>query len=290
MLIWIDLANSPHVATFEPVVERLRNDGYDVALTVREHAQTLPLAIDAFGESALEQIGGSSPPGRVAKGKAIGGRALALERYARATRPDLALSHGSYAQIIAARASRTPSVTMMDYEFQPANHLSFRLASTVVVPEVFPADALSRQGGRARKVVRYPGFKEEIYLGRRAPDAAVLAQLGLDPARIIVVLRPPPEGALYHRSGNDEFERVVTEASRRDDLEVVALPREKAQIARYAELPGVLVPDRPVAGWDLLANADLMIGAGGTMNREAALLGTRPTRCSPASLRPSTRS
>ena len=163
---------------------------------------------------------------------------------------------------------------MMDYEYQPANHLSFRLANTVVVPEVFPADALSRQGGRARKVVRYPGFKEEIYLGRRAPDASVLAQLGLDPAKIIVILRPPPEGALYHRSGNDEFERVVAEASRRDDLEVVALPREKAQIARYADLPGVLVPDRPVAGWDLLANADLMIGAGGTMNREAALLGT----------------
>lgn len=274
MRVWIDLANSPHVATFEPIVERLVGEGIEVVLTARDHAQTLDLAKDAFGDEAIRHVGGASPPGRIAKGATIAARARALHRFSRDVRPDVALSHGSYSQIVAARASRVPIVTMMDYEFQPANHLSFRLADTIVVPDVFPGAVLRRQGGRASKVVRYPGFKEELYLERHEPDPVVLTQLGLDPGKIIVVLRPPPEGALYHRSGNDQFERVLHEAARRDDLEVVALPRAADQVARYAGHPGVVVPARPVAGRALLACADLMIGAGGTMNREAALLGT----------------
>jgi predicted glycosyltransferase len=163
---------------------------------------------------------------------------------------------------------------MMDYEFQPANHLSFRLAQTIVVPEVFPSRELRRQGGRERKVIRYPGFKEELYLGRFEPDQTVTALLGLDPVKVILVLRPPPEGALYHRSGNDAFEDVFEEAALRDDLEVVVLPRSSEQAEKYRGRRGVHIPERAVPGRDLLACADVMIGAGGTMNREAALLGT----------------
>ena len=274
MRVWIDLANSPHVALFEPIVERLKADGADVTLTVRDHAQTLELAIDAFGGESLLVVGGSSPAGRFAKARTIAGRARALHRYARNARPDVAISHGSYSQILAARAARVPVVTMMDYEFQPANHLSFRLANTVVVPEVFPDAELRRQGAGKRKVVRYAGFKEELYLGRYEPDPAVLAELGLDPDKIIVVFRPAPEGALYHRAGNAEFERVFTETASSDNLQVVALPRSPDQRERYTGRRGVIVPARPIAGRALLAFADLMIGAGGTMNREAALLGT----------------
>src|SRR4029079_8960987 len=128
---------------------------------------------------------------------------------------------------------RVPVVTMMDYEFQPANHLSFRLADTVVVPEVFPDVELRRQGAGKRKVVRYPGFKEELYLGRYEPDPGVLEELGLDPGKIIVVFRPAPEGALYHREGNVEFERVFSETASSDNLQVVALPRSADQRERY---------------------------------------------------------
>lgn len=272
--VWIDLANSPHVAMFEPIVERLTNDGHEVLLTARDHAQTLELAVSTFGKGRIRVIGDRSPAGRLEKGATIVRRAQELRSYARAARPGLALSHGSYAQILAARTARIPVMTMMDYEFQPANHLSFRLAHTIVVPQIFPAAELHRQGGRERKVVRYQGFKEELYLGRHAPDPTVAGLLDLDPAKVIVVLRPPPEGALYHRAGNDAFERVLDDATLRDDLEVVALPRSPEQARRYGGRRGVHVPERAVSGRDLLACADVMIGAGGTMNRESALLGT----------------
>ena len=272
MRVWIDLANSPHVATFEPVVARLRRDGAGVVLTVRDHAQTLELARRSFGD--VTPVRGESPAGWAAKGLEIVRRAERLRRFALETEPDVALSHGSYAQLLAALAARVPGVTMMDYEHQPANHLSFRLARRVIVPEIFPSEQLRRSGGRPRKIVRYAGFKEELYLDRFVPDPAVLDELGLDRARVIAVLRPPPEGALYHRMTNDRFEELLAQAVGQPDLQIVLLPRVREQAERYRGRDGVVVPERPVDGRSLLAFADLTIGAGGTMNRESALLGT----------------
>jgi uncharacterized protein len=271
MRVWIDLSNSPHVALFEPVVERLHAKSAMVVMTARDHAQTVELARQAFGD--IHVVGGESPRTKPRKGFSIAARATALLRVAKRTRPDVALSHGSYAQVLAARAARVPAVTMMDYEFQPANHVSFRIADRVVVPRIFPDAALRRFGGREHKVVRYEGFKEELYLGTFRPKDSVLSELGLNPARVIAVMRPPPEGALYHRTGNDRFDRLLIEATAREDVQVVLLPRLSEQAEAYARRPGLIVPERPVDGRSLLAHADLMIGAGGTMNREAALLG-----------------
>jgi uncharacterized protein len=273
MRIWIDLANSPHVPLLVPVVAALRDDGHDVLLTARDHAQTIELARQRFDD--VRVVGGQSPPGRTAKAITLARRAEELLRFARRERPEVAFSHGSYAQVAAARLARVPPVTMMDYEHQPANHLSFRLARRVIVPDVFPASALRRFGARPSKVVRYPGFKEELYLSGFRPDPAVLTELGLDAEHVIVVMRPPPEGALYHRMANDRFDEVLASALARNDVEIVLLPRTSEQEARYRALSQrIRIPGRAVDGSSLLALADLAIGAGGTMNRESAILGT----------------
>jgi uncharacterized protein len=272
MRVWIDFSNSPHVRLFEPVVRAFRAKGWDVVLSARDHAQTLALASERWDDLAV--VGGSSPSGRAAKGRAVLVRSRDLARFARSARPDVALSHGSYAQIVAARSLGIPAVTMMDYEHQPANHLSFRLATRVIVPDAFPAASLRSQGARAEKVVRYSGFKEELYLADFAPDPAVLSELGIDRDRLLAVFRPAPAGALYHRSANERFDHILEEAARREDVQVVLLPRWDAQADVYGALPSVRIPARAVDACSLMAAADLVIGAGGTMSREAALLGT----------------
>ena len=274
MRIWIDLANSPHVPLFDPLVRRLERDGHQVLLTARDHAQTVALAARRF--RSFRVIGGPSPAARSAKGRQIVARAEALRRFARSRRPQVAFSHGSYAQILAARAAGIPTVTMMDYEHQPANHLSFRLARRVLVPQAFPAAALRRCGARGAKVVRYPGFKEELYLTGFEPDPAVLAEVGAEQRdRVLAVFRPPPEGALYHRMGNVRFEEVLAAAEREARVDVVLLPRSPAQAERLRALaPGARVPGSAIDGSSLLALADVVVGAGGTMNRESAILGT----------------
>ena len=270
MRVWIDLANSPHVPLFVPVVQALEERGDELVITARDHAQTVPLAAELW--PTLTVIGGESPAGRVRKASSILSRATALRRFARTSRPDVALSHGSYAQIVAARVARVPAVTMMDYEHQPANHLSFRFARRVIVPATFPEANLRRFGASRRKVIRYEGFKEELYLAGVAPDPSLLLSLGLDPDRVTAAMRPPPEGALYHAHGNPRFDAIL-EHVLSEGGQVALLPRTSEQAARYRR-PGVAIPERPVDGRALLATVDLTIGAGGTMTRESALLGT----------------
>lgn len=272
MRVWIDLANSPHVHLFGSLVDDLRGDGYDVLLTARDHAQTLELARQRWPDVTV--VGDESPGGVIRKGAVLGRRAVALQRFARQAKPDVALSHGSYAQIVAASLSRVPSVSMMDYEHQPANHVGFRLARRAVVPTFFPDAALRRFGASRAKVLKYEGFKEELYLAGFQADPKVLDDLGLTSGRVIVVMRPPPDGALYHRSPNLRFDELLEEACRREDVAAVLLPRMAKQADRYRTRPGVVVPAQAIDACSLLASADLTIGAGGTMNRESALLGT----------------
>ena len=271
MRVWIDLANSPHVAVFEPVVKEVTARGGEVVLTARDHAQTLSLA--RLSWPGVIVVGGPSPAGVVAKGASVAGRAVALARLARELKPDICVSHGSYAQVLAARAIGKPALTMMDYEAQPANHVSFRLAQRVLVPESFPARALRRFGASPRRTRRYPGFKEDLYLAGFVPDPTLRSSLGID-GEVLVVMRPGPEGALYHRGINERFDAILESARAEPSVVPLVLPRNDSQRRRYSELPGVLVLSEPVNGRALVACADLVIGAGGTMNRESALLGT----------------
>lgn len=269
MKVWIDLANSPHVPLFGVLTTSLEHRGDEILLTARDHAQTVELARDRWGDVYV--VGGASPAGRVGKSAALARRVERLRKFARRERPDVALSHGSYAHVVAARLAGVPIVTMMDYEYQPANHLSFRFSNAVVVPSVFPTAEAKRFG--ARRVITYDGFKEELYLAGFRPDPNVLPSLGVDAQKVVAVFRPPPEGALYHRGGNDRFEALLSEALADRGVEVILLPRTAEQRTQYSA-SGAVIPSRAIDGSSLLASADVVIGAGGTMSREAALLGT----------------
>jgi predicted glycosyltransferase len=272
--VWVDLSNSPHPILFEPIVDELRADGHEVVLTARDHAQTVALATERWPE--VRVIGARSPKGRAAKSRAVAGRAAALAWFGRRERIDVAVSHNSYAQAVAARALRIPCVTAMDYEYQPANHIAFRFADRVVVPDDFPQRMLRLEGARPKKVWRYSGFKEEVYLHRFRPDPSVLDELGLERDEPFFVGRPSPAGAAYHQFENPLFDSALAQVLGREDARVVFLPRRPEDVRAYDGVPAErrIVPERAVDTRSLLHYARALLGAGGTMNREAALLGT----------------
>jgi predicted glycosyltransferase len=272
MRVWIDIANAPHVRFFGPVVDRLRDDGDEVFLTARAHRETPVLARERW--PSIELDGASSPSGRIGKGVAIAGRVSHLVRRARAFRPDVALSHNSYAQIAAASALRIPAVTAMDYEHQPANHVAFRLARRVVVPDAFPDSSLRHAGASPGRVRRYEGLKEQLYLGLSATPTDQIDQLGVPTGARLAVVRLPPDGALYHRSENPLVAGVIDELLATGHT-VVVLARSVEQRAAWRERRAdtLIVPDPPVDTRSLLQQADIVVGAGGTMTREAAVLG-----------------
>jgi predicted glycosyltransferase len=269
--VWIDLTNSPHVLAMRPAIALLQERGAEVEVTARDYAQTLELC----ARHGIEH----TPVGRHRGGrlgpKAVGlaSRSAALVRWARRRRPfDLALGHGSNDVTVAAALLRIPCTTTFDYEWATVQHnLNCRLARAVVVPDAIPAERLYRYGAR-HKLHRYPGLKEEYYLADFEPDPAVLDELGLDPDRPLVVVRTPPDVSLYHRFHSELFAGVLERLRADRETQAVVLPRTAAQRAELP--PGFVVPALAVDSQSLTAFADLVISAGGTMNREAVALGT----------------
>ncbi|MBJ7330698.1 MAG: DUF354 domain-containing protein [Solirubrobacteraceae bacterium] len=269
MRVWIDLTNSPHVLVMRPIVELLKADGHEVRVTARDFAQTLGL-LERFGID--HEVVGHHRGGRVAA-KAVGlaSRSTALVRWAARKKFDLALGHGSNDITVAARLLRIPCATTFDYEWAKVQHtVNCRLAQAVVVPDVIPPERLYPYGAKG-KIRGYEGLKEEYYLADFEPEPAVLDELGLDPALPIAVIRTPPAVSLYHRFENDLFGGVL---ERVRGQQAVVLPRTPEQREELTKAGGFIVPERAIDAQSLIAYADLMVSAGGTMNREAVALGT----------------
>lgn len=277
MRIWIDFGNSPHVPFFRPLVTEFEQRGHFVETTARDFAQTVELArATGFAPVVIGEHGGRKLSGKARK---LIGRVGGLVNWARGKKFDLAVSHNSHEHLVAARVLGIKSVTLMDYEHHPANHLSFRLASRVIVPRAYPEEALRRSGARAEKVRRYDGIKEDVYLADFTPDPEfknTLNALGISPQNILVVARTPADFALYHRFENELFDEMLDHLSGRDNVKIIVLARTQAQRAQLAArhtADNIIWVRTALDGANLIAAADLVVSAGGTMNREAAALG-----------------
>jgi predicted glycosyltransferase len=273
--VWVDMSAPAHVLVLRPLITRLEAEGHSVAITSREYAQTQQL-LDLHGlpHTPIGRHGGAS---RVRKAYRLGARTSGMLSYGRGRGFDLALAHGSNDLAIAARSLGVPEVNMHDYEYAVTQHrIGCRLARRVMFPESVPAERLRRFGVRPDKYFPYPGLKEEYYLADFEPDPEAIAKLGADPDRVVVIVRPPPDVSLYHRKSNPLFPQVLERLGRDEGVHAIVLPRTEDQ-RRYIKslrLPSLIVPDAAVEAQSLVALADLVISAGGTMNREAAALGT----------------
>lgn len=275
MRVWIDITAPAHVLVFRPLVRLLRERGADVEITARHYAQTVELLrLHGLDAELLGTHGGGSSLGKL---QAMASRLPALLRWSRGRRFDVALAHGSHELTIAARLRGLPSATTFDYEFATVQHqLGCRAATRVVVPEAIPPQRLRPYGVRPPKLVRYPGLKEEYYLADFEPDDGAAESLGLDRSRVLVVVRPPADVAAYHlRLVNTLFPRMLDRLGRDPDVQAVVVPRgdEQRSAVRGLRLPSLVVPEGAVDAQSLIALADLVVSAGGTMNREAAALG-----------------
>jgi predicted glycosyltransferase len=275
MRVWIDITAPAHVLVFRPLVDIMRARGDEVGITARDYAQTLQL-LELRGLEADEVVGRHGGRSRLQKARQMTHRLGALRKWARGRDFDVALAHGSHELTISARRLGIPSSTTFDYEFATLQHqLGCRAATRVVVPAAIPPERLRPYGVRPPKLVQYPGLKEEYYLSDFAPDRSLLERFGVDSARVLVVLRPPPDVSLYHRHSNPLFPQTLEHLGRSEDVHAFVLPRtdEQREYVKGLALPSVIVPEDAVDAQSLIALADLVVSAGGTMNREAAALG-----------------
>lgn len=274
MRVWVDMTAAAHPLVLRPIVERLAERGHQVEVTARDYGQTLGILERlGIGYEAFGSHGGASV---VRKAGALAGRSSLLTRWARPRRFDLALAHGSVDLALVGALLRIPTVQMQDYEWAGLQRrISWRAARRVVVPNAIPVERLESSGASEAKLFRYPGLKEDYYLAGFEPDAGAVEDLGLDRRRLLVVVRPPPETSAYHER-NPLYEAVIDRLAAEKEASAVVIPRTIEQGRRLRERAGrtIVVPDRAVDAQSLIAFADLVVSAGGTMNREAVALGT----------------
>jgi predicted glycosyltransferase len=272
--IWIDLDNTPHVPFFLPIIEELQARGFKIVLTARDSYQVCQL-LD-FHRLSCQVVGRHWGKSRILKVAGTCFRAAQLVSLALREKPDVAVAHGSRAQTLTTLLTGIPRISIFDYEF--ASVMGFLHPDWAFVPQLIPPSVEIKA---KKQVLRYPGIKEDVYIGRLEPNATVKDQLGLSHSDLIVTVRPPASEAHYH---NPEAESLLDAAleflTGRPDVSVILLPRNERQNAalrkRWSEWIAkrrIIIPGHAVDGLNLIWFSDLVISGGGTMNREAAALG-----------------
>ena len=272
--IWVDLDNSPHVPFFRPIIDELKKRNYEVFLTARDAYQVREL-VEFYGMAA-KIVGKHYGKHKTLKALGTCWRALTLTALMRKEKPNLAICHGSRGMLMTSRLLGIPCLIIMDYEFSA--EMPFVKPNWLMVPSVV-SEAASKHGSR---ILKYPGIKEDVYLSKFQPDRTLRKRLGIAPEDLLITVRPPATEAHYH---NPEAEMLLAEALRRfvgeRDTTILLLPRNKRQDAELRSIWAqditsgkIVIPAHVEDGLNLIWNSDLVISGGGTMNREAAAMGT----------------
>lgn len=272
--VWIDLDNSPHVPLFLPIIEELKQEGVDLTLTARNMYQVCELL--EFFKLRCKVIGGHWGKNKFLKVLCNLLRVVQLAPTVLMSRPDLAISHGSRAQVLLCKLLGIPTMMMHDYEH--STKTGFLEPDWVLMPDVIPDGAMSKH---TDKVLRYPGLKEDVYIPTFEPNPSILTELGISPNDLVVTLRPPATEAHYHNPESEVlFAETVRLLASTPNVRAVTLPRNARQghqlREEWSELIAsgrMLIPSTAVDGLNLIWFSDLVVSGGGTMNREAAALG-----------------
>ncbi len=254
-MIWIDVVNQPHVRFWRRFLHFYRGD---VLITVRDKGNLAEMAELFLGDVLTVGRWGKD---RLDKLLAFAERVKELTKLVQG-RVNLALSKASPELARVAFGLGIKSVIANDNDLPPytVSKLTFPLASLVLIPECYSGPTFSAKDRRFSGTFEVSHVLDYL---ERGP----VKEFGLEEE--YMVARPPPK-SFYLDMPSDWFVKLVRKVSRELRLKVVYIPRE-------GERPeGFIIPEEVVDGIDLIRGSALVLGAGGTMTREAALLG-KPT-------------
>jgi len=275
-MLWFDLDNSPHVPLFRPILKELSRRNISYFITARDFAQTKELLNYYNIEHTL--IGTHAGKNKIKKLINIFIRSYELNSLIKSKNITLAVSHGSRSQLLLTKKLRVKSVLMLDYEFTESK--IFNLLSTyLLIPVFIPDTRLKQLGFNLKKIIRYNGFKEEIYLRDFQVIPNFRKILGVDDDKVLIIIRPPSFVSNYHhRKSELLYYEGLKYFSKIKDVVCLVVSRIEADKKfvkeNFNNSLNIKILDKVVDGLQLLYAADIVLSGGGTMNREAALLGT----------------
>jgi hypothetical protein len=270
MKIWIDLTNSPHVNFFEQMIRDLEKK-HEIIITCRSLSNTIELLdLHSFKYSII-----GSHYGKSSVKKALGFfvRIAQLYGFLRKKQIDVAISHSSFYSPVVAKLLGIQSIYLNDNEHAIGNYISFLFATKVMVPEFLSRDKVRRQWASDNKIIAYPGVKETVYLWDYHPGLPTSFRLDNPSGKPVVFVRPEPWTAQYYSGACCFMDNLLLGLCGR--YKIVLLPRGKDQEEYYRQerFAGIVIPEVSLSLPEIMESCSLFIGAGGTMTREAAVLG-----------------
>lgn len=276
-MIWFDFDNSPHVQIFKPILQRLESLCIDYQITARDFAQTINLL--QLYNLDYREVGRYGGKNKFSKIINLITRSNELINFIKGKNIIKAVNHGSRTQVIAAKRLGIKSIVMMDYEYTE-NRIFNYFSDYILVPQIIPDSRLKETGFNLKKILRYDGLKEEIYLEKFIPSKKFRDCLNVNIEDILVIVRPPSMTSNYHNKFSENILlKILVKLSQMKDISVIIVPRtglDKKFIESKIKLSeNIRFLDKSVDGLQLLYASDISISGGGTMNRESALLGTK---------------
>ncbi|MBE6493442.1 MAG: DUF354 domain-containing protein [Methanosphaera stadtmanae] len=280
MKVWIDIVNSPHVRFFNGIIKKLKNDGHEVLITARDFSNIHDL-LDIFG---LEYIS-IGDHGVTLEEKLLSStkRAYELSKFISKQNIDIAISKHSIEMPRVAFGLGIPNIFILDNEHATAaNRLTLPLTNKLIIPEIFDVWNTIKFGMNPNNIIKYEGTCEVTHLEDFEYNENILEDLDIKINKNkIILMRPEPSLASYLDSDctKSVLSPIIDEL--KDEAEILVIPRFKTQAEIFKNIDNVQVIKTPVDTFSLMKRVDLVIGAGGTMNREAALLNTPVISCYP---------
>jgi len=252
-LIWIDITNLPHVLFFREFIRRS-----DCLVTTRVFGALTDL-LDANG---IEHVVVGRHGGAERRSKLLESTRRVEELTKLLSRFDIevALAKHSVELPRVAYGLGIPSVFVLDNEHaEQQNRLTLPLVSSIVSPKALDRRIVFKQGADARRLNTFYGVCETRHLAGFKPDRSVVEGYGE-----YIVVRPEPYMAAYFRS--EARTQTLIEQLASLGYRVIVLPRGGERYDHAINLEAV-------DSLNLLYHAKAFFGGGGTMCREAAILG-----------------
>ncbi len=278
--ILFDLDNAPQIPAAIPIAEALAKMGHQVLFSVKNRSRAWELMqlhnrqFFKFKDSEHSHIAG----------KAIStiSRALSLTHLIKKHKITRAVGLGSRSLPIAAWMTGIPSITIIDYEWVNTTIYN-KFSTTILLPEVITIQNCEKANINTQKVKHFPGIRQNIYINSKATEEEterkiktnhIIKQLNIDPTKTNILLRPPATKAHYHNTNTQlAYEKAINQLLKQKNTDLYCIARAKEKEPRIKQITQVF------NGIELISSFSAIVGAGGTMTREAAALGIPSYTC-----------
>ncbi len=282
--VWIDITNSPHVHYFYQLIKKFEMENISYIITYRVFKNLKDIinlytyngkvvCIGRHGEDLYSKLTYSSE------------RIIKLAKLINEVKPKVAIGKHSVELPRVAKGLGIPTVFIVDNEhatFQ--NKLTLPLPDKIISPIGTDRTILNKCGGW--NIDTFNGVCEVSNVNSRLMgyypiNNNILNDIGLNSDLPTIVMRSCPNSS-YCSGKKDIIPKIIERLKSSIDCNIVCFPRNDEQKVKYKSM-GAVVPG-VVDTLSLMYYSDCVIGAGGTMNREGAVLGVPTISCYPEKL------